>query len=133
VAVDTYRAVCRRESEIEWVPGKPFHVTHAQLVDRTDHGSRSSLRRHLVVLARTGVITYAPGCGRKGERQASEISRVIPIPPPPPLPASKAGVVSTADTGSISTAEIGAASCEEEVLREIEELLADGTLFEVDP
>jgi hypothetical protein len=131
---DTYRAICRREEEIEWTPGDAFHVAHDQLVARTDHRSRTTVRRHLIWLAETGLITYIEGSGRKGERRASQIARVVPLPAPS-VPALRTGVVTAASTRIVTAAntETTPGESEEQVLREIDELLLDGTLMEIDP
>lgn len=86
-AVETYRAICWREEQIEWPPGSAFHVTHEQLADRSG-GNRRSVARHLVELGEIGLITYDAGSGEKGKkRRASTVRRVVPVPPAPPIPA----------------------------------------------
>ena len=83
-AGETYRAICRREQQIEWTPGEPFHVTHEQLANLSG-GNRRSVARHLAVLGQVGLITYVPGSGKKatGVRLLwveSSRSRVPPYP-----------------------------------------------------
>ena len=81
-AGETYRAICRREQQIEWTPGEPFHVTHEQLANLSG-GNRRSVARHLAVLGQVGLITYVPGSGEKGNRRPSVVGRVVPVPRPP--------------------------------------------------
>jgi hypothetical protein len=101
-AVETYRAICRREQEIAWTPGEDFHVTHEQLADRAG-GNRRAIARHLDLLADLGLIRYVRGSGEKGKRRSSVVGRVVPVPPPPSVPAIRAGGATPTNTGDATT------------------------------
>jgi hypothetical protein len=104
-ALQTYRAICVREAELEWVPGRPFHVTHQQLAERAVHGDKKAVARHLRLLADLGLIQYEAGSGAPGARRASVVARVVPVPRP-----GAPGVTTAIRAGGVGTPDIGGAS-----------------------
>lgn len=80
-AVSVYEAICSRERQLELAPGTWLWVTHQQLADLAAV-EKKTVRLRLPDLAAAGLVEYVPGSGAKGERRASRLRRVVPIPSP---------------------------------------------------
>lgn len=71
--------------------GGRIYASHQQLADIAGIPPRR-LGRDLQRLKDVGLITYTPGTPRVWERKASQIQRIIPIPPPRPWRTAKGRV-----------------------------------------
>lgn len=88
-AIDVYQGICLRERQLALTNGVDLFINYRQIAD-LGGCSAGSVRSSLEVLAGLGLIEFKTGekrsQGFKGK--ATEVKRVIPIPPVPRVPTS---------------------------------------------
>ena len=112
LAAETYRAVVEQEARIGARPGSAFFGSHEQLAS-VGQLERKSVARHLEALHLLGLIRYEKGSGKKGQRRASRIARLVPIPRPGdgvPSTAIRTEDVAPPDIGDMTSPSVGAGS-----------------------